>query len=136
MLHVLRMPLALFTAQPTRPGAGLKRRPRHLRIERRLSREDLASGVADVGAVEVEPNTAGQHLYVPLAEAGVRAGGTGLFTVEAGLDALHQRVGVNSGTARIRLQHPSGIAAQDLSPFRSYCAGMPLPQLIADIPFE
>jgi hypothetical protein len=47
MLHVLRMPLALLAAQPTRPSAGLKRRPRHLRIERRLSRENLAGGVAD-----------------------------------------------------------------------------------------
>ena len=81
---MLGVPLALLSAHPARPRARLQSRSRHLRVERRLPREDLAGGIAEIGAVEVEADAASQHLYVSFAEAGVGAGRAGLGAVEAG----------------------------------------------------
>ena len=81
VLVVLSVLLALLGAQATRLGAGLKSGSQHLWIRARLPREDPASGLAYLGAVEVEPYAAGQHLYVLFANTGVGAGRASLGAV-------------------------------------------------------
>ncbi len=95
--------LALITANAAGFGARLERRPSQPGLEGRLAGDDPARGVADVGAVEVEPDAAGERLGVILPKAGVGAGGAALGTVAAGLNALHQRGGINRGGARVGL---------------------------------
>ena len=83
---VLGVLLTLLAAPTASLCASLQGSLSHLLVESRLPGEYLADGVADVGAVEVEPYAAGQHLYILLTEAGVGAGGAGLGTVDAGID--------------------------------------------------
>jgi len=85
---VLGVLLALLCAQATRLRADLEAGAQHLDLRCRLSGENSAGSVANVGAVKVEPYAAYQHLYILLTEAGVGAGGAGLSAVKAGLDAL------------------------------------------------
>jgi hypothetical protein len=85
---VLGVLLALVPAEAARSGASLQGCVCHLGIEGRLAGQYLAGGLADVGAVEVEPYAAGQRLHVLLAEAGVGARGAGLGAVEAGLEIV------------------------------------------------
>ena len=117
---MLGMPFALVPAEPARLNAGLKRRPRHLRVERRLPRQYLAGSGAYAGTVEVQTDTANHRLYILLTKAGVGARGAGLFAVKAGLNALHQRPRVNRSTAWVRLKHSPSMITQDLPPFGSY----------------
>jgi hypothetical protein len=86
---VLGMSFALVPADPARPDACLERRLRHFRVERRLPSQYLAGGLAHAGAVEVQTNAADHRLYIRLTEAGIGAGGAGLFALKAGLDAMH-----------------------------------------------
>jgi hypothetical protein len=80
--------LALIPAKAASFGTGLERRPRHLRLEGRLTGKDPARSVAHVGAVEVKADTAGQRLGVVLAEASVGASCTALSAVVAGFYTL------------------------------------------------
>ncbi len=64
--------------------ALLARGAQHRRIAGCLARGDLAGGVAEVGAVEVEADAAGEYLGTLLAEAGVGTGGTSLGAIDAG----------------------------------------------------
>ena len=59
---------------------------------RGLARDDAARGAAGVSAVVVEANAADQLLHVRLAETGVGATGAHRGTVEALVDAAHERV--------------------------------------------
>jgi len=107
---MLGMLLALVPADPACPSAGFKSGTCHLCVESRLAKQYLAGSIAYVGAVEAEADTASQHLYVPLSEAGVGAGGAGLGAVETGLDALHQSASVNRSATRVSLDHPLGVS--------------------------
>src|SRR5215212_6875655 len=110
MLHVLRMLLALLTTESASVGTGLQRHSRQFRLRRRLARKNTPGGKADIGTVQVQPNAANQPLYVLLlTKAGVCTSGTGLGAVEAGLDALHQRVCIQRTLARVRLDHFSSV---------------------------
>ena len=94
----------------------------------------LAGALADVGPVEVETDAAGQHLCFSLAEARVGAGGAGLGTVKAGLDALHQRWGllhcraVRAGPLRSLPQRQRALLSQGCGLNR-----VPLADLLADV---
>ena len=120
VLVVVGMLLALVPADSACPSAGLKSGTCHLCFEGRLAGHYLAGGIAHVGTVEAESYATGQHLYVTLADAGVGAGGAALFTVKAGHDALHQRIGINRSAAWVRLQHSPSVVAQDIPLSRSY----------------
>lgn len=91
MLTVL---LALVAAKLAGLGARLEERPTQRRLEGGLAGQRVSSRGADIGAIEVETNTADQRLHLLFAEAGVGAGSAGLRTVKAGADALDQRVDV------------------------------------------
>jgi hypothetical protein len=68
MLHAMRgVLLALLSAEPAGRGAGLKGRSHHLRVERRLTRDDAAGRGAKIGAIEVEPNAPGESFGIDLA---------------------------------------------------------------------
>src|SRR5829696_5084585 len=122
VLHaVFGVLLALLAAQAASPRASLQDSLSQFHIEGRLPGEDLSGRVADVGAVEVEPYAADQHLQVLLTQTGVGAGGAGLGAVEAGLDALHQRFCLRSGIARGRLDYPSGVGHVASPFFTSLC---------------
>ena len=95
VLVVVRMLLALVPAGSVCPSASLKSGTCHLCFKGRLSGHYFAGGITHVGTVEAEPYAAGEHLCVTLADAGVGAGGTALFAVKAGLDALDQSVGID-----------------------------------------
>ncbi len=104
MLHaVLPVFCTLVAAELARLGARLEGRAEHRRIAGRLARHNPAYGGAEVGAVEVEVDTADEHLRVLLSEAGVGAGRTRLGAVEARLDASCQRRQVEGRLTRARL---------------------------------
>jgi hypothetical protein len=108
VLHAVRgMSLALLSAEPTGGGAGLEGGGDHLRIEGRLPGDDAAGRVAEIGAVEIEPDTARERFRVRFGEAGVGTGGAGLGAVETGTNAGQQRV-VAENRLRMRLDHGSG----------------------------
>ncbi len=94
-LHaVLGMLLALVAAEAAGCRAGLEGGLNHRRIEGCLTGQDLPGHNADVGAVQVQPDAAGQQLRVLLAQAGVGAGDTRLRAIEAGPDAFGENPGV------------------------------------------
>jgi hypothetical protein len=93
MLHAVRgVPFALVAAEAAGGRARLERGGNRLRLERRLARDDAADRVAQIGAIEVEPDAEDQIVDGLLAEAGIRTRGAGLGAVEAGADAGDQRV--------------------------------------------
>lgn len=91
VLVVPSVVLALLTAKAASLRASLETGAQHPRLRGRLPGEDPAGRLAHIGAVEVEPDAASQHLHVPLSDAGVGAGGASLGAVEARLDALYER---------------------------------------------
>src|SRR5689334_4089034 len=81
------------------------------------TRHDAASGAADGGAVEVETDAGDKVLHVALRQAGVGAGGAGLDTAEARVDASAHRLGV-SGLFRMGAEHGAdGDCGHELSSF-------------------
>jgi hypothetical protein len=111
--------LTLVTAQAACFGTSLEGRPRHLRLEGRLPRHYPAGGGAHVGAVQVEPDAAGERLGIVLAEAGVGASCATLGAVVAGFYALHQRGGVHRGAARVSLEHLLGVGHDGTPSYRT-----------------
>jgi hypothetical protein len=127
MLMVLRMPLALLPANAAREGARLHDRPRELRLEFRLPREDLARGAAHISAIQAQANAADHGAYVGLTEVGVRARGAALRAVEACVDARNQGPGFDRGSSGMCLQDlpsvghdvlPSSLRSHSLAPPR------------------
>ena len=118
MLMVLCVPFALLRADAASLRAGLHDGSRELRLELRLPAEDIARRSTHIAAVQTQPDAAGQHAYVVLAEISVRAGGAALRAVEARVDAGEQRGGLDRGSPRMRLQHsPSVGHGFSLRPF-------------------
>src|SRR5699024_3267921 len=71
-----------------------------------LTGQYSAGGLADVGAVLVQANALGQIRHHVLGQAGVRAGGTGLSALEAGLDAFGELLLVDHAEVlRVGLKH-------------------------------
>ncbi len=105
MFVVVCVPLALVRAGATHLGACLHDRSREVRLEFGLPAEDLARGGAQIGAVQTQADTANHHAYVVLGEVSVDVRGAALRAVEARVDALEQRTGLDRGSPRVRLQH-------------------------------
>lgn len=104
MLMVLGVALALFSAVAARLHTRLEDRCHHRRLNLGLPTQDLAGRLADVGAIEVEADTARQLRYISLGEARVGASGAALCAGEALLDAACQRLRVGRGR-RVRSKH-------------------------------
>ena len=92
MIVVFRVPLTLLAAGATGCRTGLDRCAEDVDNGLGLARDDAARGAAGVSAVVVEANAADQLLHVRLAETGVGAAGAQRGTVEALVDAAHERV--------------------------------------------
>ena len=88
--------LALFGARTAHDDARLDRRSDDAQIDFGLAGQDAADAVADVGAVEVEPDAPGEVQSVRLAKAGIRAGGARGGTVVAVVDRAQQQVAIQA----------------------------------------
>ena len=85
---VRRMPLALVTAHPARHDARSEHRLAQVHRLRRPTQEQSSGCLADIGAVQIEPDALAQLGDVALGEAGISAGSTRLGAFEARLNAL------------------------------------------------
>src|SRR5436305_14660523 len=83
--------------------AGLDRSADDLERRLGLARDHPAHCVADVGAVETEPNAANHLRHVRLSQAGVGTARAGGRTVEALLDAAQEQLAVESDRPRLPL---------------------------------
>jgi hypothetical protein len=93
MLHaVCGMDVTFCSADAACRRAGLKGIGDYLGIGGGLSRDDVASGSAEVSAIEIEPDAAGEGLGIRFAQAGIGAGRAGLGAVEAGADTGEKRI--------------------------------------------
>src|SRR4051794_16782160 len=95
------VPIALLGARTTRDNARLERGADDAEVGFGLTGHDPASGLAHVGAVEVQPNAPHQLRHIRLAEARVGAGGTGGRTVEALVDAAQKQVSIKADRPRM-----------------------------------
>jgi hypothetical protein len=105
MLHVLRMALALVTADTTRVGARLNNDPRDCRLKSNLPTDDIPGCCTDIGAVEVQPDAPREHLDILLAEARVRAGDACLRAVVTGVDAAAEKAAIDDWLRWMRIDH-------------------------------
>ena len=108
-VHPLSVSLALVAAASARLRASFEQPPGHLRIGAHLPRKGATRRLADIGAVEVEPDAARQLLDLVLAETRVCARGTRLRTVEAGVDTAGERGSIELNLRRCRLEHLPGM---------------------------
>jgi hypothetical protein len=89
-----RVPVAFLGTGKAGRCTGINRCAEESEIWRGLPRHDAASGVAGVGAIEVEANAADQLLQIVLAQTGVGAGGAAGGAVEALLDTAQERLAI------------------------------------------
>jgi hypothetical protein len=68
--------------------------------------EKPAGHVANIGTIEVQPNTVSQMLDISFGQARIRTDGTDFRTFEAGLDALERDVAIRTGRCRVSPEHP------------------------------
>jgi hypothetical protein len=98
------MAAAFFGAGATHLRASRKLRLQRLRPLAAEAQQHRPGGVADIGAVEVEPDALREPLHMLFGKTGVGAGEAGLYAGEARLyaapDGVHFR-----RLARMRLQH-------------------------------
>jgi len=99
--------LALLGAGTTHDDARLERRADDAQIHFGLAGQDSADAVADVGAVEIEPDASGQVQRVRLAKTCVRAGGTRGGAVVAVVDTAQEPVAIQADRARMPLDDVS-----------------------------
>jgi hypothetical protein len=105
VLVMMRVPLTLIAAAPTRFDASLKGNARELGDKLGLPGENAAGRDADVTAVVTQRDARNEGFEVGLAEVRVSAGCATLSTVEARLDAGNQRRDFHRKCARMRLQN-------------------------------
>src|SRR2546425_9333621 len=94
--------IALLGAGEAGHRTGFDDRPDEAEIGRGLPRDDPASYLACVGAVEVEPDAAAELREVALAETRICAGGTAGGAIETLLDAAQEHVAIQ--VARMWMQ--------------------------------
>lgn len=93
VLHaMLGVPLALLATEPAGRGASLEGRRHELRFAGSLARDDAAGRLTEVGAVEIEPDSADQHGDIGLAQTRISTGRASLRTVDTGANAGQERV--------------------------------------------
>ncbi|WP_161993547.1 hypothetical protein [Muricoccus nepalensis] len=109
------MPLALLGTLATRRLTGGEHGPDHLLVGTGSPGSNRTRRRANIGAVEVESDALRELLNHLLAETGIGAGGTGLRTRVALLDALDQDVVGASLNVWMRADHLLDMHGCDLS---------------------
>jgi hypothetical protein len=104
---VRRVALALIAARTTHHDACIDRGPNDAEVDLGLAGHDAADRVADIGAVEIEPDGPDQLQRVRLAEGGISAGGTRGGTVEALVNTAQEQVAINADGPRMPLDDVS-----------------------------
>jgi hypothetical protein len=97
--------LALLGAGQAGHGAGFDARTDEAKVGRRLPCQDAAGGVANVGAVEVEPYTPNQVSALVLADTVVGAGSTASDAVDTLLNAPQDQVAIQGCRVRMQLEY-------------------------------
>lgn len=106
VLHaVLGVLSTLLAAGPTGSDAGLKLGRDHIPIGFGLPRDNVACRGADIGAIQVEPDAAHQHLHLLLTQAGVGAHLAGTGAVVAGFNALLKQGHIDLRLSGMGLEH-------------------------------
>lgn len=105
VLMLGRMTLALLGAQAACNAARFENGNQRALVAACPAGRNASCGVADIGAVEIEPDALTQHLDFLFSEARVSAGGTGLRAVVAFFDTPHQRVIGVTPDIRVRRDH-------------------------------
>jgi hypothetical protein len=96
--------LALLGAGQAGHRTGFDACADEAKVGRRLPCQDAAGGVANVGAVEVEPYAPDQVGAIVLAETVVGAGGTASDAVEAFLNTAQKQVAIQGCRVRMQLE--------------------------------
>jgi hypothetical protein len=97
--------LTLIRAKPARGSASVKHAADHLVVKPGPAGRKPAGDVANVGAIEIEPDALCERVDRILGKAGVRAGGTGLGTGVTFLNATDQQVAGLALHFRMRPDH-------------------------------
>jgi len=97
--------LAFLRAKPARGGAGVQHPADHLFVRPGSAGGEPAGDIANIGAIEVEPDTLGQRLDHILGQTGIRAGSAGLGAGVALFDATNQQVVGLAPHLRMRADH-------------------------------
>jgi hypothetical protein len=99
------VPLALLCTCKARHHTRFDRCANEAEIWQRLPREDAAGRVADVGAVEIEPNATYQILQIVLAEASVGARSAADGTVEALANTTQEHLAIQVRRLAMRFEN-------------------------------
>jgi len=96
VIMVRRVALALNGARTTHDDARLDRCPNDAQIDFGLAGQDAADRVADIGAVEIEPDGPDQLQCIWLAKTGVSAAGARGGTVVAVVNTAQEQVTIQA----------------------------------------
>ena len=99
------MALAFVAADATSHCARFYGNAEDVEISGRLPRHDASGGVAEVTAVETEPDAAGQFLQIGLGEVGIGAAGAAGSALQAFVDATHEHVEIEARRLGMALHH-------------------------------
>jgi hypothetical protein len=97
--------LALVRAKPARRGTGMEHAADHFVVRSGPARGNSAGDVANISAIEIDPDALGQRFDHFLGQAGVCAGGAGLGAGIAFLDTTDQHVVGLALHFRMRVDH-------------------------------
>jgi hypothetical protein len=103
VVMVRRVALAFIPARTTHHDARLDRGPDYTQVDFGLAGHHAADRLADVGAVEAEPDAPDQLRHVRLAEAGIGAARAGGGAIEALVDAAQEQVAIKADGPRVPL---------------------------------
>jgi hypothetical protein len=81
---------AFLLAAPTRQLASHEDFPQHRTFDQEVPSNNRTGHSAHIGAIEIEPDTPGEHPGVVLGERRIRAGSAGLRAIVAFFDAADQ----------------------------------------------
>jgi hypothetical protein len=109
VLVLLGVPLAFVSTGAAGQSAGFEHRAQRGFIAAGAAGRHRASGPAGVGTVQVQPDALGQLLDHVLTKAGVGAGDTGLFAIEAGFYAADENIVRVAPHVRVGADHLLGV---------------------------
>jgi hypothetical protein len=105
MFMLLRVTLAFLSAQTAGGSASIQHPPEDFLVGTGPARRDASGHVADIGAIEIEPDTLPQILDHLLRKTGIRAGGACLSAGIALLDTVNEHVVRPAAHVRMRADH-------------------------------
>ena len=105
MFHLPAMALALIATDVADQSAGQEDGSRFRRIKCRLAGDDISSGGADVGTIEVKTDAAQKRFALWFSKTGIGTGSTRLCTIKARLNTLRQQCAVYLWLGGTALQH-------------------------------